>query len=402
MEIKRVLVSAVVILGLVFPIAPSYSADSSTYHLEVKVESDSSSYDRGLFQHWIDSDKNGCDTRKEVLLRQSTVTIKPASGCRFTKGRWVSAFDGRVITNPSQLDIDHFVPLKEAWESGASQWTDARRRAFANDLSFRPSLIAVTASSNRSKGDRDPAEWLPSAKSFHCQYAGRWIQVKYRWQLSIDESELKALRSALGTCTKGESFQLPDPVPFEDSPQPSSTATPTPIPTPSPTSTSSPSPTSASSLLAGKGWTLEVSGPSEIERGEKFSLSLRLFDIDKKPLANKVISYSGWYTSGKSSPTDSSGTAIVEITPLTAWVGDLSLNFNSDFASKAFTVRIKLAQTTPAPSPSPSDSSAPSYRLVTPGAFCAKSEEGLTGVSSSGVLYTCKTSPTEDRLRWRR
>jgi hypothetical protein len=167
--------------------------------LTVQIES-RSGYDRDLFRHWIDADGDGCDTREEVLIAESTTPVATMSGCRITGGAWVSAFDGVRTTDPSSFDVDHFVPLAEAWDSGASQWSASTRQAFANDLGYAGSLIAVSASSNRSKGDRDPAEWLPPNTSYRCTYTTTWIAVKYRWSLSVDPTELGALQGAVNSC----------------------------------------------------------------------------------------------------------------------------------------------------------------------------------------------------------
>jgi hypothetical protein len=113
---------------------------------------------------------------------------------------WYSAYDGVVTNNPSDFDIDHMVPLKEAWDSGASSWSPERRRDFANDLSSRSSLIAVTAGSNRSKGADDPADWLPPNAGYHCAYLAQWIEVKLFWDLSVDQAERKTLDSVLARC----------------------------------------------------------------------------------------------------------------------------------------------------------------------------------------------------------
>lgn len=170
--------------------------------LTLRSEQYSNSYDRDLFHHWADLDRDGCDTRAEVLMLESqkSVTYTSASGCTVSTGKWFSVYDNLNITVAGSLDIDHFVPLKEAWESGASKWTYSQREAFANDLSFGPSLIAVTASTNRSKSDRDPASWLPPSSSYHCTYAKNWIRVKYRWHLSVDSTEKSALINELSTC----------------------------------------------------------------------------------------------------------------------------------------------------------------------------------------------------------
>ena len=90
--------------------------------------------------------------------------------------------------------------LKEAWDSGAWGWTEQRRRKFANDLGDSRSLRAVSASSNRSKSDRDPAEWLPPLESFRCTYATHWVVVQVRWRLSIDPGERSALHDILSIC----------------------------------------------------------------------------------------------------------------------------------------------------------------------------------------------------------
>ena len=173
--------------------------------LKVKAESGSSSYERDFFQHWIDADGDGCDTRDEVLQQESKTKID----CGLAGGSWISAYDGFKTSDASSLDIDHFIPLKEAWESGASGWDSDTRKRFANDLEYSVSLIAVSASSNRSKSDRDPSAWLPPSKSFTCQYVGSWIAVKYRWSLTIDSNEKKVLASKLATCGTKSKVAVP-------------------------------------------------------------------------------------------------------------------------------------------------------------------------------------------------
>ena len=156
-------------------------------------------YDRDLFPHW-DYLGDGCDVRDEVLIAEAVEGPKTGSSCPVGPGRWFSAYDGVTVTNPSELDIDHLVPLAEAWGSGARRWTTAVREAYANDLGYARSLIAVTASSNRSKGEQDPAEWLPPRASYRCRYVSSWIGVKYRWALSVDAQEASALRVIATSC----------------------------------------------------------------------------------------------------------------------------------------------------------------------------------------------------------
>jgi hypothetical protein len=152
-------------------------------------------YDRSRFEHWIDADGDCRDTRDEVLAVESTVAV---SGCDVQRGRWVSYYDGVVTRDSSSFDIDHTVALAEAWDSGARRWTTDTRRRYANDLGDRRSLVAVTASANRSKGDRDPAEWMPSQG--RCRYVRHWVAVKVRWRLTVDRAEKDALVRRASRC----------------------------------------------------------------------------------------------------------------------------------------------------------------------------------------------------------
>jgi putative cell wall-binding protein len=158
-------------------------------------------YDRSLFVHWIDADGNGCDTRQEVLIAESLTPVVKGAGCSILSGTWFSWYDGATWTNPADVDIDHFVPLGEAWQSGANSWTPDQRRAYANDLGYAFDLEAVTDNVNQSKGDSDPATWMPPAAVTACRYATDWVLVKYRWNLSVDSAEKAALSSILtGAC----------------------------------------------------------------------------------------------------------------------------------------------------------------------------------------------------------
>jgi hypothetical protein len=166
----------------------------------VIAEEVTSGYDRELFSHWIDADRDGCDARREVLIIEAVVAPIVGDRCAFTGGSWYSPFDGVTTEDPRVFDVDHMVPLKEAWDSGAHAWDSDRRRAFANDLDLPEALIAVSRSSNRSKSDRDPADWLPPLTSYHCQYVRDWMVVKIKWELSVDAREFSALRSVAAGC----------------------------------------------------------------------------------------------------------------------------------------------------------------------------------------------------------
>ena len=153
-------------------------------------------YDRDLFEHWITV--GGCSTRESVLIRDS---LFPAQvdpfGCRVVAGDWLSPYDGITWDNPADVDVDHVIPLKEAWDSGAWAWSASQRRAFANDLTDRRTLRAVTDNVNQSKGDKDPSNWMPPLQSAWCSYLADWVAIKARWQLSMDESEAGRIRNLL-------------------------------------------------------------------------------------------------------------------------------------------------------------------------------------------------------------
>ncbi|MFE6309108.1 HNH endonuclease family protein [Nocardiopsis sp. NPDC057823] len=165
--------------------------------LTVEAENDPPGYDRAMFPHW--SSQDGCDTRQTVLER-SGENVEMNEDCRAVSGSWYSAYDGETFTDPQDLDIDHMVPLKEGWRSGAHAWTTEERERFANDLESSPQLWAVSATTNRSKGDADPADWMPPLESVHCEYAAAWIEVKHVWDLSVDTDEEAALRGVLDGC----------------------------------------------------------------------------------------------------------------------------------------------------------------------------------------------------------
>ena len=115
-------------------------------------------------------------------------------------GKWFSKYDGQTTRNSSTFDIDHLVPLAEAWGSSARRWNKTKRARFANDLGYRYSLIAVTASSNRSKSDSDPAEWLPPRRSYRCTYAKTYTATKWRWDLAVNPAERNTLRRLIRDC----------------------------------------------------------------------------------------------------------------------------------------------------------------------------------------------------------
>jgi hypothetical protein len=154
-------------------------------------------YRRDRFPHWREDD--GCDVRDRVLARDGENVEFAGDSCQVGDGRWVSRFDGATLTDPGEVDIDHLVPLANAWRSGAGEWDEDRRADFANDLD-RPQLIAVSATANRAKGDQDPSQWKPPERGYWCRYAHDWVIVKHYWELSVTGSEQDALADMLDSC----------------------------------------------------------------------------------------------------------------------------------------------------------------------------------------------------------
>jgi hypothetical protein len=159
-------------------------------------------YTRDKFKHWntgLDP-ADGCNTRAEVLLAEAVASPTVTAGCKLAGGAWLSYYDGQEVTEAAKLDIDHMVPLAEAWDSGASTWTAARREAYANDQDAAASLVAVTARTNRQKADQDPATWMPPSPDAHCRYVGEWVATKLRWGLAADQTEADALAVYAEAC----------------------------------------------------------------------------------------------------------------------------------------------------------------------------------------------------------
>ena len=181
--------------------------DAKSVLSSIRVENEyKTGYKRNLFIHWADLDGNGCDTREEVLKRDSL--SKPQVDpyrCYVVAGDWASPYDGKNLSDRGDVDIDHVVALKEAWDSGAWAWSESQRKAYANDMTDRRTLIAVTDRVNMSKSDKDPSNWMPPLRSYWCTYLGDWISVKARWGLSMDQSEFgrisNLLRSDCGSLT---------------------------------------------------------------------------------------------------------------------------------------------------------------------------------------------------------
>lgn len=157
-------------------------------------------YVRTAFRHWVDADHDRCNTRAEVLIYEATTAPQVDAECRLTGGSWYSYYDNTTVDDASKLDVDHLVPLAEAWDSGAYNWTAAERQDYANDLDEPWHLVAVTARSNRQKADQDPATWQPPYEPVRCRYAAEWTAIKTRWKLNIDPAEQQALTQLGADC----------------------------------------------------------------------------------------------------------------------------------------------------------------------------------------------------------
>lgn len=169
--------------------------------LAVAPEVSRDGYEREAFGgDWL-VDQSGCDTRHRVLADESRVpATRGADGCTVTGGEWLSLYDGYTTPGPEELEIDHMVPLAEAWDSGANVWSPEQREQYANDMVRPDALVAVTAATNQSKSDSDPAEWMPPSRDAWCRYVEAWIAQKAAWQLTIDVGERDALTNVLATC----------------------------------------------------------------------------------------------------------------------------------------------------------------------------------------------------------
>ena len=156
-------------------------------------------YRREEWPHWADIDGNGCDARQDALVAWSIVpaTVNRSGTCKVVTGSWVSPYDLKSSNNTSDFDVDHLVPLANAFQSGGWAWSTERRRAFANNPS---ELVVASSSSNRSKGADSPDQWRPPNRDSWCAYADGWVKVKSVWGLTVTTSERDALGQMLDTC----------------------------------------------------------------------------------------------------------------------------------------------------------------------------------------------------------
>jgi hypothetical protein len=173
--------------------------------LEVSPPGSMAGYDREDFPHWSDAQEFGwdvsdsaCDVREAALMRDGE-NVAVGEGCDVESGRWRDPYTTRTYTDPLDIDIDHLVPLANAYRSGASNWDEVGRERYANDPN---NLLSVEDNANQEKGDKGPEAWKPPNRAVRCSYARRWISVKSEYDLTINPQEKAALRQMLATCEK--------------------------------------------------------------------------------------------------------------------------------------------------------------------------------------------------------
>ncbi|MEA5454082.1 HNH endonuclease family protein [Sinomonas sp. JGH33] len=187
------------------PAARLDAAKAELGRIEVAGRAAKTGYARERFGGaWDDVDHNGCDTRNDILARDliDAVFAAGAGRCIVASGTLRDPYTSRSIQfrrgeRSGDVQIDHVVPLSDAWQKGAQQWTAERRREFANDPA---NLLAVDGPANQEKGDSDLATWLPPAKSYRCEYAVRIVEVKAAYRLRMTEEERRKAGELLGQC----------------------------------------------------------------------------------------------------------------------------------------------------------------------------------------------------------
>ncbi len=174
--------------------------------LPVKGRAPKTGYTRDQFgQAWADVDRNGCDTRNDILKRDLTSLTYKANtrNCVVLSGTLLDRYSGESINfirgniTSMEVQIDHVVALSNAWQTGAFKLTAEQRKALANDPM---NLFAVKGRLNSQKGDGDAATWLPPLKSFRCTYVAQQIAVKAKYSLWVVPPEKAAMLSILAKC----------------------------------------------------------------------------------------------------------------------------------------------------------------------------------------------------------
>ncbi len=178
-------------------------ASEALQELEIAQPGSMSGYSREEFPHWSrandfgwDAPENSCDAREAALIRDSE-DVETGEGCKVTSGSWYDPYTTQTFTDPQDIDIDHVVPLANAWRSGASSWSNQERERYANDPDV---LLSVEDNANQEKGDKGPEAWKPPNEDEWCDYATRWVSIKSKYELSANPDEKTELNKMLGTC----------------------------------------------------------------------------------------------------------------------------------------------------------------------------------------------------------
>lgn len=199
----------IVLLALLLTSIPTQSASANEptalavlNQLEVKGRAPKTGYSRAAFTHWSDLNRDGCDSRNEILKRDLTQIIFKTGtrDCKVISGQLLDPFSGKTLifsSSKSTVDIDHLVSLSNAWQTGAAYFDKKTRESLANDPL---NLLAVDAKLNRQKGDGDAATWLPPLKSFRCKYVAIQVAVKAKYLLWVTSAEREAIIKVLDNC----------------------------------------------------------------------------------------------------------------------------------------------------------------------------------------------------------
>lgn len=186
-----------------------YNRSTSVYHCHIITCSDLigdatdnntgiTRYNRKDWRHWIDEDGDCQNTRAEVLISQSQVSVEFATSrdCRVIKGSWIGRLTGVLLSDASDVDIDHVIPLSYAHGHGGFSWSPSKKKQFANDPL---NLIPTYDIENRRKSDKGPSEYLPSDKDLACAYIKRWQAIRIKYDLNIAPDDKVIIRDMIST-----------------------------------------------------------------------------------------------------------------------------------------------------------------------------------------------------------
>lgn len=186
------------------PVPPSATeARAKLRGIEVARAGSMAGYSREAFPHWAadgtefgwEKPDGSCDVRDDALIRDGR-GVEFDAECSIS-GEWLDPYTGTTLTDSGDVDIDHVVPLANAWRSGADVWSEAKKEDYANDPGV---LLSVDDAANQTKGDKGPEAWRPPNADYHCEYARRWISIKHEWRLSVNTREKAALQEMLHGC----------------------------------------------------------------------------------------------------------------------------------------------------------------------------------------------------------